>query len=328
MKNFRFRFYVGVVVAALIPGLTVAQHATAQKYPEKNVRFVVPFTPGGGADIFARLLAQRFSEGYGQQFIVDNRPGAGSTVGTEFVARSAPDGYTFLVTSASFAFSPGLYPKLRFDAIKDFATVSQIVSAPYVICVLPTLPVKDLQGFVRLAREQPGSVFYASSGPGSAMHLAGALFAVVTKTQLGHVPYKGGSQAAVAVMSGEATSAFNTSETVMALLRSKRLRALAVSTRERAMALPDVPTAIEAGIKDFEAAGWFGVFAPANTPSAIVEQLSGEVAKTMATPAIRDRTVQDGAKPLGSTPAQFDRFVRDEISKWTRIIRDAGIKLE
>jgi tripartite-type tricarboxylate transporter receptor subunit TctC len=328
MTGVRVYSFVAVATALLCPGLMVARHAAAQKYPEKNVRLVVPFTPGGGADIFARLLAQRFSEVYAQQFIVDNRPGAGSTVGTEFVARSAPDGYTFLVTSASFAFSPGLYPKLRFDAVKDFAAVSQIVSAPYVLCVLPTLPVKDLQGFVRLAREQPGSVFYASSGPGSAMHLAGALFAVVTKTQLGHVPYKGGSQAAVAVMSGETTSAFNTSETVMALLRSKRLRALAVSTRERAVALPDVPTAIEAGVREFEAAGWFGVFAPANTPSAVVEQISGEVAKTMAMPVIRDRTVQDGAKPMGSTPAQFDRFVRDEIAKWTRIIRDAGIRLE
>lgn len=324
MKIFRF----GAFIAALTLGTSVAHNAAAQKWPEKTVRIVVPFTPGGGADIFGRLLAQRFTEAYGQQFIVDNRPGAGSTIGTEFVARSAPDGYTLLVTSASFSFNSGLYPKLRFDSIKDFAPVSQVVSAPYVICILPTFPANDLRGFVQLARERPGQVFYASSGPGSAMHLAGALFANITKTQMGHVPYKGGSQAAVAVMSGEATMAFNTSETVMALLRAKRLRALAVSTRERAQALPDVPTAIEAGFKDFETAGWFGMFAPANTPIAIVEQLSAETAKTMATPAIRERTVQDGARPMGSTPAQFDRFVRDEIARWTRIIRDAGIKLE
>lgn len=299
----------------------------AQKFPEKTVRIVVPFTPGGGTDVFARLLGQRLSEVYGQPFIVDNRPGAGSTIGSEFVARAPADGYTLLMTSASFSFTPGLYPKLRYDSLKDFSAVSQVVRVPHVICVLPTLPVKNLQDLVRLAREQPGQVLYASAGAGSAMHLAGALFAVVTKTQLGHVPYKGGPQTATAVMSGEVTTAFNTPETVMGLLRGKRLRALAVSTRERAPALPDVPTAMEAGFKDYEAIGWFGLFAPSQTPGAVVEQLSGEIARAMALPAIRDRAVQDGATPVGNTPAQFDRFVRDEIAKWTRIIRDAGISM-
>jgi tripartite-type tricarboxylate transporter receptor subunit TctC len=316
------------VVALLAVAAVALQSAQAQKYPEKTVRIVVPFTPGGGTDVFARLIGQRLSETYGQQFIVDNRPGAGSTIGTEFVARAPADGYTLLMTSASFSFTPGLYPKLRYDSLKDFTAVSQVVRVPHVICVLPTLPVKDLRDFVRLARERPGQVLYASAGPGSAMHLAGALFAVVTKTQLSHVPYKGGPQTATAVMSGEATVAFNTPETVMGLLRGKRLRALAVSTRERAPALPEVPTAMEAGFKDYEAIGWFGMFAPANTPGAVVEQLSGEIAKAMAVPAIRERAVQDGATPVGNTPAQFDRFVRDEIAKWTRIIRDAGIKLE
>ena len=318
----------GIVLMASACAATVAHNASAQKYPEKTVRIVVPFTPGGGTDVFARILAQRLSEVYAQQFIVDNRPGAGSTIGTEFVARAPADGYTLLMTSASFSFTPGLYPKLRYDSLKDFTAVSQVVRVPHVITVLPTLPVKDVQDLVRLARERPGQVLYASAGPGSAMHLAGALFAVVSKTQLGHVPYKGGPQTATAVMSGEATVAFNTPETIMGLLRGKRLRALAVSTRERAPALPEVPTAIEAGFKDYEAIGWFGMLAPANTPTPIVEQLSGDVAKAMALPAIRERAVQDGATPVGNTPAQFDRFVRDEIAKWTRIIRDAGIKLE
>ncbi len=317
-----------IAAAALAVAAVTAPPALAQKYPEKTVRIVVPFTPGGGTDVFARLLAQRLTEVHGQQFIVDNRPGAGSTIGTEFVARAPADGYTLLMTSASFSFTPGLYPKLRYDSLKDFTAVSQVVRVPHVICVLPTLPVKNLQDLVRLARERPGQVLYASAGPGSAMHLAGALFAVVTKTQLAHVPYKGGPQTATAVMSGEATTAFNTPETVMGLLRAKRLRALAVSTRERAPALPDVPTAMEAGFKDYEAIGWFGMFAPANTPGAVVEQLSGEIGKAMALPAIRERAVQDGATPVGNSPKEFDRFVRDEIAKWTRIIRDAGIKLE
>lgn len=325
MKSIRT---VGVWLAALMACTLVAAPGAAQKFPDKTVRIVVPFTPGGGTDVFARILGQRLSEVYGQQFIVDNRPGAGSTIGTEFVARAPADGYTLLMTSASFSFTPGLYPKLRYDSLKDFTAVSQVVRVPHVITVLPTLPVKDLPDFVRLMRERPGQVLYASAGPGSAMHLAGALFAVVTKTQLSHVPYKGGPQTAAAVMSGEATTAFNTPETVMGLLRAKRLRALAVSTRERSPALPDVPTAIELGYKDYEAIGWFGMLAPANTPAAIVEQLSGEIGKAMQSPAVRDRALQEGATPVGNSPAEFNRFVRDEIAKWTRIIRDAGIKLE
>lgn len=322
------RALTGAVVAAATLGVVAVDDAAAQKYPEKTVRIVTPFGPGGGTDIFARLLAQRLTEVLGQQVFVENRPGAGSTLGTEYVARAPADGYTLLMTSASFAFSPGLYPKLRYDSIKDFTRVSQVVQVPHVIVVLPSLPVKDLQGLVKLARARPGEVLYASAGAGSAMHLAGALFGMVTKTQLTHVPYKGGGATATAVMGGEATTAFNTLETVLALIRGHRLRPLAVSTRERAPALPEVPTAIEAGFKDYEAIGWFGLMAPAGTPPAIVEQLSAEVAKAMATPAIRERTTEQGATPVGSTPAQFERFVRDEIAKWTRIIQQAGIKLD
>ena len=314
-----------IVFAAAV---LAANDAAAQRWPEKPVRIVTPFGPGGGTDIFARILAQRLSETLGHPFLVENRPGAGSTLGTEHVARSPADGYTFLMTSASFAFSPGLYPKLRYDSIKDFARVSQVVQVPHVIVVIPSLPVTDLQGLVKLARARPGEVLYASAGAGSAMHLAGALFGMVTKTQLTHVPYKGGGATATAVMGGEATTAFNTLETVLTLIRAKRLRALAVSTRERAPALPDVPTAIEAGFKDYEAIGWFGLMAPAGTPPAIVEQMSAEVAKAMKTPTIHERTMEQGATPIGNTPAQFERFVRDEIAKWTRIIREAGIKLD
>jgi len=315
-------------LAILLLWGTPLENAAAQKYPEKTARIVTPFAPGGGTDIFARLLAQRLSETTGQQFIVENRPGAGSTLGTEHVARSPADGYTLLMTSASFSYSPGLYPKLRYDSIKDFVRVSQVVRVPHVIVVIPSFPAKDLQGLVKIARARPGEVLYASAGAGSAMHLAGALFALVTKTQLTHVPYKGGGATTAAVMGGEATTAFNTLETVLSLIKSGRLRPLAVSTRERAAALPDVPTAIEAGFKDYEAVGWFGLMAPAGTPPTVVEYISGEVAKAMATPAIRERTLEQGATPVGNSPAEFERFVREEVAKWTRIIREAGIKLE
>ena len=320
------RAVTGAVLAAIL--LAVADNAAAQKWPDRTVRIVTPFAPGGGTDVFARILAQRLTEVYGQQFIVDNRPGAGSTMGTEFVARSPADGYTFLMTSASFSFNPGLYPKLRYDSQNDFVAVSQVVKVPHVIVVLPSFPAKTLQDLVKIARARPGDVLYASSGPGSAMHLAGALFGVVTNTQLTHVPYKGGPASATAVMSGEATTAFNTIETVISLIRAGRLRVLAVSTRERSPALPDVPTALEAGIKDYEVIGWFGLLAPAGTPPAIVQQLSAEIARMMATAAMRERAAQEGATTVGNTPAQFDRFVRDELAKWTRVIQQAGIKLE
>jgi tripartite-type tricarboxylate transporter receptor subunit TctC len=321
------RALAGAALATVLLGAGI-DDAAAQKWPEKTVRIVTPFAPGGGTDIFARMLAQHFSETLGQTFIVENRPGAGSTLGTEHVAKSAPDGYTFLMTSASFSFSPGLYPKLRYDSIKDFARVSQVVQVPHVIVVLSSFPAKDLQSFVKIARARPGDVLYASAGAGSAMHLAGELFASVTKTKLTHVPYKGGGATTAAVMGGEATTAFNTLETVLAIIRSGRLRALAVSTRERTPALPDVPTAREAGFKDYEAIGWFGLMAPAGTPAAIVDRLSGEVTRAMANPTLRERTLDQGATPVASKPAEFERFVRDEVAKWTRIIQGAGIKLD
>ena len=262
------------MVAAAALGMVAVHEAAAQKWPDKTVRIVTPFAPGGGTDVFARIIAHRLTEVLGQQFIVDNRPGAGSTIGTELVAKSPPDGYTFLMTSASFSFNPGLYPKLRYDSIKDFTPVSQVVRVPHVIVVLPSFPAKSLPDLVRIARAKPDEVLYASSGPGSAMHLAGALFAVVTRTQLTHVPYKGGPATATAVMSGEATTAFNTLETVLPLIRGNRLRPLAVSTRERAPALPDVPTAWKPVYKGLRGDRWFGLLAPAGTrpPSSSTER--------------------------------------------------------
>ena len=302
--------------------------AAAQKYPEKLVRLVVPFTTGGGADVFGRVVAQRLSETFGQQVVVDNRPGAGSIVGTEAVARAPADGYTLLMTSATFSFNPGLYQKLAYESFKDFTGVSRVTTVPHVIVVLPSLPARSLPAFVKLAQARPGQVLYASAGAGTAIHLAAARFAMVTKTDMVQVPYKGGGAAVAAVLSGEVTTLFATIESVLPLVRAEKLRALAVSTRERAAALPDVPTAMEAGVKDYEAQGWFGMLAPAGTPVAIIDRLSGEIARTMKEARTRDRFTESGATPVASTPAEFNRFLADEIPKWTRIIREAGIKLE
>jgi tripartite-type tricarboxylate transporter receptor subunit TctC len=316
------------ILPAAVACAAVPAEVSAQKWPEKPVRIVTPFAAGGGTDFFARLLGQRLTESLGQQVVIENRPGAGSTLGTEFVARAAADGYTYLMTSASFAFNPGLYPKLRYDSVRDFAPVSLVVSVPHVIGVLPSLPVKNLQGLVALARARPNEVLYSTAGQGSAMHLAGALFASVTGTRLTQVPYKGSPPAVIAVMGGEATTMFPTIETVLPFIRSGRVRALAVSTRDRVPSLPDVPTAIESGFRDYDVVTWFGLLAPANVPSPIVEQLSAEVAKAMTIPETRNRITQEGATPVASNPAQFQRFLREEIARWTKIIEQAGIKLD
>ncbi len=316
------------VIAVALPGLIGINEAGAQKWPEKPVRIVTPFAAGGGTDFFARLLSQRLSETLGQQFIVDNRPGAGSTIGTEYVAKAPADGYTFLMTSSSFSVNPALYPKLRYDSTKDLAPVTMVVSVPHVIVVHPSLPVKNVQELVKLAKSKPGELRYSTAGQGSAIHLAGALFGEVTKTDLVQLPYKGSPPAVIAVIGGEAALMFSTIETVMPTIRSGRLKALAVSTRERSPMLPNVPTVIESGFRDYEVIGWFGLFAPAGTPPAIVDQLRSEVAKALAVPEIRERMVNEGAKPVGDTPAEFGRFVRDEIARWTKIIQQAGIKLD
>ncbi|MGH8620269.1 MAG: tripartite tricarboxylate transporter substrate binding protein [Burkholderiales bacterium] len=323
-RNHVLAAVIGVAALTLAGG----QEASAQKWPDKTARIVTPFAPGGGTDFFARIVAQRLSESLGQQFIVDNRPGAGSTIGTEYVAKSPPDGYTFLMTSSSFAFNPALYPKLRYDSVKDFAPVTMVVSVPHVIVVNPSLPAKNVQDIVRLARSKPGEMRYSTAGQGSAIHLAGALFGVLTKTDLVQLPYKGSPPAVIAVIGGEAALMFSTIETIMPMVRSGRLRAIAVSTRERSPMLPDVPTVIESGVKDYDVIGWFGLFAPANTPPAIVDQMRSEVAKAIAQPDIRDKLMQEGAKPVGNTPAEFGRFVHAEIERWTKIIQQAGIKLD
>lgn len=317
-----------LMIAALALVVVSVHDAAAQKWPDKAVRVVLPFTPGGGTDRTARILAQRFSDAFGQQFFVDNRPGAGSTVGTEFVAKSAPDGYTLLVVSSGFVSSSILYPKLAYDPVKDFAPVSLVMTVPHVIVVHPSLPVRNLQDLVKLARAKPGQVMYATAGAGSAVHLAGALFAATTKIDLTQVPYKGGGFMMTALLGGEVPVLFATIEAILPSIRANRLRAIAVSTRERTPMLPDVPTAIESGFKNYEVISWVGLLAPAGTPPAIVDRLSAEVAKTMNAPDTRELFLQEGASPIGSTAAQFDQFVRAEVAKWTPIIRQAGIKLD
>lgn len=322
------RALTGAVVSAMTFWVVAAGDARAQKWPDKPVRIVVPFVPGAGADVTGRILGQQLSEALGQQVLVENRPGAGSTTGTEYVARAPADGYTLLVITAAFSFIPSLYPKLSYDSLRDLTAVSLVSSAPFLIVVRPALPVTNLQDLVRLARAKPGQLLYSSAGQGSAVHLATALFASVTRTELTQVPYKGGGQAVIALLGGEVAVMFATPETLLPFIRENRLRPLAVTARERAPILPQVPTVIESGFRDYEATAWFGLLAPAGTPPDIVDRLSAEIAKAMSAPDMRERFVQQGSTLIASTPAQFERFLRDEIAKWARIIREAKIKLD
>jgi len=315
---------VAVVLATIV---VTAQTGHAQKFPEKPIRLVVPFAPGGGADIFGRLIAQRLTETLGTT-VVENRPGAGSTVGTEFVARSAPDGYTLLLSSAAFSASVALYPKLAYDPLRDFAPISLVANVPLVIVTHPSLPVKSVLDLVKLARAKPGELFYSTAGSGSLIHLAGEAFMAATRTRLTQVPYKGGGQAMTGVLTGETQVMFATIETVMGQIRAGKLRPLAMTTAQRSPALPDVQTVGEQGLKGYEVQGWFALFAPAGTPAEIINRLQGEVTRAMTVPEFRDRFLSEGAVPVGGTPAQLDRLVRSEIVIWSRLVTDAGIKIE
>jgi len=302
--------------------------AFAQKYPEKPLRLIVPFAPGGGTDVLGRFIAAKLSENLSVSVLIDNRGGAGGTIGTEAAARSASDGYTMLFTSASHTFNPSLYAKLGYDPLKDFAPVTLAAMVPHLLVVHPSLPVKNVKELIALARQRPGQIFFGSGGTGSSVHLAAALFIAIARIDMTHVPYKGGGPAMTGVMSGEASVMFPTMQSVMPLVKSGRLRPLAISTAARSPAVPDIPTIAEAGVPGYDATGWYGMLAPAGTPQAVIERLHAEVVKILTTPDLRNRLAAEGAVAVGNTPAQFDNFIRSEIAKWAKIIRDLKIKVD
>jgi len=322
----------GCAAACLLLGASAAGFAqgpdAAKGYPSRPIRIVVPFTPGGQPDIVARVMAPRLVEAMGQPVIVDNRPGAGGTIGGRIVAGANPDGYTLMSVSAAHVVAPAVRANIGYDTLKDFAGVTMTANAAYYLVVPPSLEVRTVKDLIALAKARPGQLNFTSAGTGSATHFGGEMFKHSAGIDIVHVPHKGIPEALTDIMAGRVQIFMAPFGSTAGLIRDRRLRALAVSTRERSPALPGVPTAIEAGFKDYEAIGWFGLMAPAGTPPAIVEQLSAEVARAMATPALRERTLEQGATPVGSKPVEFERFVRDELAKWTRIIHEAGIKLD
>lgn len=319
----------GIALAAAALVLSVASGAVrAQKYPDKPVRLIVPFAPGGGTDVLARFISAKLSENLGVSVVIENRGGAGGTLGTEVAARAVPDGYTFLFTSASHSFNPSLYPRLAYDPLKDFAAVTLAAMVPHLLVVHPSLPVKNVKELIALAKRRPGEIFYGSGGVGSSIHLAAALFVTLAKINMGHVPYKGGGPAMVGVMSGETQVIFPTMQSALPHVRSGRLRALAVSTAERSPATPDLPTIAESGLPGYEAIGWYGMLAPAGTPQSAIERMHAEVVKILTSPELKKQLAIEGAVAVGNRPAEFDKFIREEIAKWSKLVRELKIRIE
>ena len=316
---------IRLIVVAL---LLVPVAAWAQAYPSKPGRMIVAFATGGIVDFAARSVSTQLSEALGVPVVVENRPGAGGITGAEAVARSAPDGYTLLVTSISHTINPSVRRNLPFDAARDFAPITLIADAPNLLVVHPSLPVRSVRTLVELARARPGQISYASSGTGTSTHLSGELFKVLARVDMVHVPYKGGGPAVIDLVGGHVQMMFSTLPSVLGQVRAAKLRGLAVTGARRFPAVSEFPTMIESGIAGYEVSGWSGLFAPAGTPKEVVSRLAGELSKILRASELRERYFKQGAEPGGNTPEEFAAFVRSEIAKWRKVVEFAKIRAD
>jgi tripartite-type tricarboxylate transporter receptor subunit TctC len=323
MKN---RF-VSLASAAL---LAVASGAPlAQTYPAKPVRMIVPFPAGGATDIVARLIAQKLTENWRVQVLVDNRGGAGGTIGSDIAAKSPADGYTLLMgTSSTHAVAPSLYSKLAYDPVRDFAPVTLVASATILLAIHPSLPTKNVRGLIALAKKQPNALSFASSGNGGISHLVGEHFKSVAGIQMLHVPYKGDTPALIDLVSGQVHLMFGTAVSFLPYVKTGRLHALAVTNPKRSPIVPEVPTVAESGLPGFEALQWFGIFAPAGTPKDVVAKLNADIVKASRLPDVRERMTSLGADIVGSTPEQFAAFQRADTAKWAKVVKASGAKID
>ena len=316
-------------IALLLALCCAALPGMAQPYPSKAVRMIVPYPPGGGNDTLARLFAAKLSDRLGQQFVVENRPGAGAMIGTEAAAKSAPDGYTILLSSiATHALSPNLYSRVPYDPVKDFAPITLLGIAPTVLVVPADLPARNLQEFIAAAKAKPGALAYASGGNGTPPHINAEVFKSVAGIDLLHVAYKGGGPALVDLMAGRVQAMLDTAASAMPHVRSGKLRALAISAPRRSPELPDLPTFAEAGLPQYDTNAWYSMHAPAGTPPDIVRRLNAELVAILKDPEILARFKQLATDPVGNSPEEFAAFVRAELDKYARIIKAAGIKLD
>ena len=320
-----------VALASLLfigTGIFLSQQAHAQNYPTRPVKIVVPFATGGPADNYARFMAQRLQESLGQTFVVDNKPGAGSVIGTDVAAKAAPDGYTLLLMSNTHTVNETLIPNKPFALMKDFVGVAPINYSDLVLVVNPTKGLNSLADVIRVAKAQPGKLNYASSGPGTPYHMAGELFKSMAKIDMVHVPYKGSSGARTDVLGGQVDMMFDAVTTMTEQVKAGKVKAVGTSGKTRSDVLPEVPTLNEGGVTGYEATIWLGLMAPKGTPKAIVDKLNEAVSKIASQPDVKQQWAKQGAAPIVLNPMQFDKYLQDDIAKWAGVIKSANIKLD
>jgi len=322
--GFRWRF-VGLVLAT---SACVATASAQPQYPNRPIRFVVPLATGGALDIASRLFGQKLADAFGQQVVIDNRPGAGGMIGAELAARASPDGYTLMMGSISHTVLPSMHKKLPYDIVKDFAPVSMLVSFPFLLLVHPALPAKSVTELIALAKAKPGQINYASGGNGSTAHMAAELFKSLTGINVVHVPYKGTAPALIGFLAGETGLAFYSASATLAHAKAGRLRALATTGERRSPSLPDLPTVAEAGVPGFVTGSWAGALAPAGTPKPIVAKLHGELTRILQLPEIRERLAALDFEPVGNSPEEFGAIIRKEVVRWAKVVKESGAKLD
>ena len=314
-------------IVTLCAATLATSFATAQTYPTKPVRIVVGFVPGGGSDFIARLAAQKLIEALGRPVVVENRPGAGAAIATELVAKSPADGYTLLLASAGpFGIIPAMSAKVPYDALKDFDPITQVVAMPFVTTVHPSLPVKNMKELIALARARPGQLNFGSPGHGSTNHLSGEMLKMMAKVDIVHVPYKGVAAAVTDVVAGQIQILSGDMTTLLPHVQSGKLRAIAVTSIKRSSRVPNIPTIAESGVPGYDASGWFGVVAPANTPRAVIERLNAEIVKGITTQESRERLGALGGDVIASSPAEFAAFIKADHAKWARLVNAVGMK--
>jgi tripartite-type tricarboxylate transporter receptor subunit TctC len=326
LMNRSLNFACAVLGTALVVSAISSGAASAQKFPSKSVRIVVGFGPGGGTDLAARAIGQKLTEAFCTSFIVDNRPGAAGNLAGDIVAKANPDGYTMLMANSTIAI-PSLSVKLPFDVRKDFLPLSLIALGPSVLVVHPSLPAKDVKGLVALAKSKPKALSFGSGGVGNVTHLAMEMLMSAAGIEMVHIPYKGGAPSVVGLISGEVQSLFTSIPTALPQVNAGKMRALGVSISKRSSALPNVPTIAES-LPGYYAASWYGLMLPAGVPKPVVDALSKEIVTAMEVPAIRDGMLKQGFEPVGNTPAEFTKFIREEIPRWDKVVKTAGIKPE
>jgi tripartite-type tricarboxylate transporter receptor subunit TctC len=326
----RFIAVLTACIAVLLPAAaSAAATEDPAKYPSRAIRWVVPFPPGGGNDTIARLVGQQMATALGQQVLIDNRPGAAGALGAQVAAAAPADGYTiFLAGVGSHGLNPNLRKKLPYDAIRDFDAISLIASAPLLVVVHPSLPVRNVKELIVLAKGKPGAINYASNGTGGSSHMAVELFDMMAGTRMTHVPYKGLSPALTDLLSGEVQVMFSSAVAMLPQVKAGRLRAIAMTGGTRSAAIPDVPTVAEAGLKGYETGSWYGVVAPAGTPRHAIDRLGAEIVRITKSPQVTKKLVDEAVIPVGSTPAEFTAHIKSEIARWGKVIRNAGIKIE